>query len=116
MGGLFFQIQFAYSVFTALVAPPISQLHPRELEPVSIYLFYAEQGAQPFDQDTKWVRVIDSNLKNTNGQTLRDVLIDILDKFPNYDLQSKQGSEAAIHDIESKLKTVEPLIKQRTSF
>lgn len=30
----------------------------------------------------------------------------MLDKFPNYELQSKEGSEAAIRDIESKLSGV----------
>jgi hypothetical protein len=42
-------------------------------------------------------------VKNANGQGVRDILIEVMDKFPSYDLQSKGGSEAAIQDIESRL-------------
>lgn len=56
--------------------------------------------------DPKWIRILDSDLRNADGQTVREVLVDILNKFPTYDLQSQQGSEVAIRDIEHKLSSV----------
>lgn len=116
MAGLLygFQIQFAYSLL--LVALPMSvQLDLRNLELVGVYFVFMQNRVSPtLNLDTKWVRIVDSNQKNANGQTLRQVLIDILDKFPSYDLQSKQGSEVAIRDIESKLGTVAPSIEELT--
>lgn len=35
-----------------------------------------------------------------------EVLVDTLNKFPTYDLQSQQGFEVAIRDIEHKLSSV----------
>jgi hypothetical protein len=57
-------------------------------------------------------------VKNANGQGIHDILIDIMDKFLSYDLQSKGGVEAAIQDIESRLaiasfKDPEPIIIER---
>jgi hypothetical protein len=56
--------------------------------------------------DSKWIRVVDSGLKNANGRSVAEVLADILNKFPSYELQSEEGSEMAIRDIESKLSEV----------
>jgi hypothetical protein len=41
--------------------------------------------------------------RNTNGETVPDTLLDILNKLPSHGLQSEQGSEAVIRDIESKV-------------
>jgi hypothetical protein len=46
---------------------------------------------------------MDAGLKNPNGQGVREVLIDIFNEFPSYDLQPKKGYKAAIQDIESRL-------------
>ena len=59
-----------------------------------------------YQPDPKWVRIIDTDRRNADGQNVRDVLIDTMNKFPTYDLQSQQGSEAAIRDIEQKLSSV----------
>jgi hypothetical protein len=58
------------------------------------------------DPDSERIRILDSGLRNESGQTVREALVDILNKFPNYELQSERGSEAAIRDIESKLSSV----------
>jgi len=71
-------------------------------------------NVRPFDQTPNGSGYC--NLKNASGvsgQTLREVLIDILNKFPSYNLQSKRGSEVAIH-IESKLGTVAASVKELT--
>jgi hypothetical protein len=59
-----------------------------------------------YQPDPKWIRILDSDLRNADGQTVREVLVDTLNKFPTYDLQSQQGSEIAIRDIEHKLSSV----------
>jgi len=103
-------------LFAASVALPVSQLDPRNLEPVGVYLFHAEQSAQrsTFWPDTKWVRVIDSNLKNASDQNASRSF----NRHPEYvsKLWSavKTGSEVAIHDIEGKLGTVAASIKELT--
>ena len=45
-----------------------------------------------------------SSLKNANDQYVGQVLAEILNnlKFPSYELQSEDGSEVTIRDIESK--------------
>lgn len=53
--------------------------------------------------NSHWVKITDTGLRNANGQSLRETLINILDEFPNYELQSEEGCEAAIHDMESKI-------------
>jgi hypothetical protein len=53
--------------------------------------------------ESGWVKILDTKLKNEQGQTVQQVLVEILDKFPDYDLETKKGAEVAIRDIESKL-------------
>lgn len=53
--------------------------------------------------DSGSVTIIDTGRRNAKGQAVREVLIDILNEFPRYELQSEAGSEAAIRDIESRL-------------
>lgn len=48
----------------------------------------------------------DSFRRNIDGKILSEVLVDLLDKFPDYDLMSEKGVEEAIHDIEASLKPI----------
>ncbi|KIM48712.1 hypothetical protein M413DRAFT_21052 [Hebeloma cylindrosporum] len=50
-----------------------------------------------------WVGIVDTSKKDADGKTLQEILVDIHDKFPSYDLSSAEGVEAAIHEIEAKL-------------
>jgi hypothetical protein len=52
------------------------------------------------------VRIVETGQKNVDGKTLREILIDILDKFPGYDLLSEEGVAEANHDIEATLSPV----------
>jgi len=45
-------------------------------------------------------------LKKDDGKALRKVLVDLLVKFPNYDLLSEKGVEEAIRDMEARLSSV----------
>jgi hypothetical protein len=56
--------------------------------------------------DTEWVRIVDTGQKNVDGKTLREILIDILEKFPSYDLLSEEGVAEASQDIEASLSPV----------
>lgn len=47
--------------------------------------------------------IIDSGAKTVDGKTLSEVLIDIMDKFPKYDLNSEEGIAETIRDIETSL-------------
>ena len=51
------------------------------------------------------VRIMDT-LKKDDGKALRKVLVDLLVKFPNYDLLSEKGVEEAIRDMEARLSSV----------
>lgn len=51
--------------------------------------------------DTSW-----DTLKKDNGKALRKALVDLLARFPNYDLLSEKGVEEAIRDIEERLSPV----------
>lgn len=42
-------------------------------------------------------------LKKDNGKVLRKALVDLLARFPNYDLLLEKGVEEAIRDIEKRL-------------
>ena len=68
-------LQFRYNLLIRCLSGASNiAARPTNLEPVGVYLFHAEKSAQrsTFWPDTKWARVIDSNLKNA---TLREVLI-----------------------------------------
>lgn len=52
------------------------------------------------------LRIIHKDLKNEKGKTVQEVLVDILKKFPKYDFETKEGSEAAICDMEKKLVSI----------
>ena len=52
------------------------------------------------------MRIVDNGQKNVDGKTLREILIDVLDKFPSYDLLSEEGIAEANHDIEATLSPV----------
>jgi len=58
--------------------------------------------------DTGWVTIIEKEKgqKNVAGKTLGEILVDILDKFPSYDLLSEEGVSEASHDIEASLSPV----------
>lgn len=56
--------------------------------------------------DTEWVGIVDTGQKNVDGKTLREILIDILEKFPSYDLLSEEGVTQASQDIEASLSPV----------
>jgi hypothetical protein len=56
--------------------------------------------------DTEWVRIVDTGQKNVDGKTLGEILIDILEKFPSYDLLSEEGVAEASQDIEASLSPV----------
>jgi len=45
-------------------------------------------------------------LKKDDGKALQKVLVDLLVKFPNYDLLSEKGVEEAIRDMEARLSSV----------
>ena len=51
---------------------------------------------------SRWVRIMDT-LKKDNGKVLRKALVDLLARFPNYDLLLEKGVEEAIRDIEKRL-------------
>lgn len=57
------------------------------------------------DSTTERVHIIDHGKKNAEGQTARDVLIELLYKFDTYTLDTRQGSEEAIQDMECRLQS-----------
>ena len=64
---------------------------------------------KPLNSDTAgtdWIRIIENGQKSVDGKTLGEVLVDILDKFPSYDLLSEEGVAEASHDIEARLSPV----------
>jgi len=49
------------------------------------------------------VRIVDTSQKNADGKAPRELLIEILDKFPSYYLLSEESAATASHDIEASL-------------
>jgi hypothetical protein len=45
-----------------------------------------------------WCHVIDTGLTTSNGKTVRNVLINIMQTFPSYDLETDEGICKAIKD------------------
>jgi orotate phosphoribosyltransferase-like protein len=60
-----------------------------------------------------WVCIIDTGLKSSEGKTIREVLLDVLEAFAKYDLESAEGTKKAIKDIEAKVGEV-ATIKEHT--
>ncbi|KAF7785173.1 hypothetical protein Agabi119p4_1338 [Agaricus bisporus var. burnettii] len=56
------------------------------------------------------LRIFHKDLKNEKGKTVPEVLVDILKKFPKYDFEMKEGSEAAICDMEKKLVSIADIV------
>lgn len=52
------------------------------------------------------MRIVDTCQKNVDGKTLKEILIDILEKFPSYDLLSEEGVAETSQDIEASLSPV----------
>jgi hypothetical protein len=52
---------------------------------------------------TDWARIIDTGLKNPDGQDVARVLVEMIGGFPRYDLESDEGIYKAIKDMETKL-------------
>jgi hypothetical protein len=57
--------------------------------------------------------IIDTDLKSSEGKTIREVLLDVLEAFAKYDLESTEGTKMAIKDIEAKVGQV-ATIKEHT--
>jgi len=55
------------------------------------------------ESDSDWVYVVDTGLKSSDGKTLREVLLDIVEAFPTYDLGSDRGIDEAIKEMGIKL-------------
>ncbi|RDB20182.1 hypothetical protein Hypma_013042 [Hypsizygus marmoreus] len=55
---------------------------------------------------SEWIGIVDTSQKTPHSKTLREVLVDILDKFPNYELHSEKGVSEAIGDIEASLNPI----------
>jgi len=49
------------------------------------------------------VWIIDTGRKSSKGKTMREVLLDIIEAFPKYDLESAEGINKAIEEMEEKL-------------
>ena len=52
------------------------------------------------------MEISDSSQKDVDGKPLREVMIDVLEKFPSYDLLSEEGVAEASRDIEATLSPV----------
>jgi hypothetical protein len=50
-----------------------------------------------------WCRVIDTGLTTSEGKTVREVLIAIMQKFPSYDLETNEGIRDAIEDMRTQI-------------
>jgi len=77
--------------------------------PISVFAMNGSSNHYPKttrnqrETGSQWVSIIDSGAKNADGKTLAEVLIDIMDKFPKYDLNSEEGITETIRDIETSL-------------
>ena len=60
-----------------------------------------------------WCRVIDMGLTTSNGKTVREVLIDIMQMFPSYNLETNEGIHDAIKDMRTQFGEVAS-IEERT--
>jgi hypothetical protein len=52
---------------------------------------------------SNFVWIIDTGRKSTEGKTMREVLLDVIEAFPKYDLESAEGTNKAIEEMEEKL-------------
>ena len=57
---------------------------------------------------------MDTGLKSSEGKTTQDVLLDVLEAFGKYDLESAEGTKQAIKDIEAKVGEVANIEGHRT--
>src|ERR1700689_4525015 len=61
---------------------------------------------------SNWVWIMDTGLKSSKGKTMREVLLDVIEAFPKYDLESAEGTNKAIEEMEEKLGEV-AIFKER---
>ena len=52
---------------------------------------------------SEWIDIFCTVQTTPGGKTLQQTLIDLMVKFPSYELWSEQGIEGAIRDIEYRL-------------
>jgi hypothetical protein len=50
-----------------------------------------------------WCRVIDTGLTTSDGRTVREVLIDVMQSFESYDLKTDEGIHNAIKEMETQI-------------
>jgi len=55
---------------------------------------------------SEWITVLGTGRRTADGRTVVDLLIETLDKFPSYDMQSEHDFKMAIHDMEANLSGV----------
>jgi hypothetical protein len=53
------------------------------------------------------VEIIDTGRKSSKGKTMREVVLDIIDVFSKYGLESAEGTNKAIEEMDEKLGEVE---------
>jgi hypothetical protein len=52
---------------------------------------------------SNFVWIIDSGQKSSKGKTMREVLLDVVEVFLKYDLESAEGINKAVEKMEEKL-------------
>ena len=70
------------------------------------FLFPSFQVDSQPSSVTPWVRLCPPRPRDVDTKKVAKALIDILDDFPSYELQSEAGSDMAIRNMESRLSAV----------
>jgi hypothetical protein len=52
---------------------------------------------------SNWAGIIGAGRKWSDGKRMREILLDVIEAFPKYDLESAEGTNKAIEEIEEKL-------------
>ncbi|KAF8802674.1 hypothetical protein BYT27DRAFT_7341208 [Phlegmacium glaucopus] len=55
---------------------------------------------------TEWIKIIAKNRQTQTNPTVQNTLVELLEAFLHYELQSEEGIGAAIREIESRLSAV----------
>ncbi|KAL6301267.1 hypothetical protein BKA93DRAFT_471978 [Sparassis latifolia] len=67
------------------------------------FLHRTRPPAVKYPQYSQWSRIIDTGKRTSEGKSVRDVLVEIIDAFPSHDLKSAEGIRKATEEIELKI-------------
>ncbi|KAK7034524.1 hypothetical protein VNI00_012371 [Paramarasmius palmivorus] len=71
--------------------------------------FQARQDKLEF---SRWISILDVGKTSSTEKTLRETLVEALEMFPHYNLDSKRGIESAARELDSRIQDVSGALQE----